>query len=303
MKQYGNPDTLAAAPGQVLYEKDAQSGVAWITLNRPEKHNAMTVPMRARLSQLVKDAEQDNDVAVIVLRGNGKSFCSGNQIDEDWGHRPGGQKRMTLTTASRYSTEMMWGRHSFTQVVSRCTKIVMLQLHGYCAAAAYFTLATRCDIVLVSEDAKIGALEGRFLGPASTVAGIHINRILGTKAARRVGYTAEPISGDEAYALGLAHLCMPVSELAAATDALAREIAARPRPLLRYLKARVLSGEAVFDTSVPTITGLLYSHFLQTAPDEKNFWATVKSSGVAGALSDDKARRTAAVNQLKEKSS
>jgi enoyl-CoA hydratase/carnithine racemase len=299
MQPYGNPESLRLAPEQVLYEKDARRHVAWITLNRPEKHNAMSVPMRARLAALIHESERDDEVHVIVIRGNGKSFCSGNEINEDWGQRVPGQKRMTLTTANRYATDMNYGRHGFSQAISRCSKVTILQLHGYCAAAAYFMIATRTDLVMVSEDAKIGALEARFLGPAGAVSAVHINRIVGTKAARRMGYTALPVTGADAAGLGLAYRCLPNGGLQAATDALAAQIAARPRELVRYYKARIRAAESLFDTSVREINGLLFSHFLQAEKDEAHFWTSVKKSGVGGALDADKARLAAAAGAEK----
>lgn len=301
MKQYGNAETLCGAPAQVLYEKNAGRHIAWITLNRPEKHNAMSVPMRVRLAELIHLAEQDNDVRVIVIRGNGKSFCSGNEINEDWGQRVPGQRRMSLTTANRYATDMNYGRQGFSQAISRCAKVTLLQLHGYCAAAAYFMIATRTDLVVVSADAKIGALEARFLGPAGAVSAIHINRIIGTKAARRAGYTAFPFTGVDAHRLGLAYQCVPADQIADTVDRLAAEIASRPASLLAYYKARLRAAEALLDTSVREITGLLFSHFLQAEKDEAHFWTTVKKSGVGGALDADKARVAAAARSVETK--
>ena len=290
MKAYGNAENLRAAPQQVLYETDARRHIAWITLNRPEKHNAMSVPMRARLAELIHEAERDNNVRVIVIRGNGKSFCSGNEINEDWGQRVPGQKRMTLTNAHRYATDMNYGRQGVSQAISRCSKVTILQLHGYCAAAAYFMIATRTDLVVVSADAKIGALEARFLGPAGAVSATHINRIIGTKAARRAGYTAHPFTGEEAVRLGLAHQCVPAMELENTVSALAGRIASQPRGLLAYYKARIRAAESLMDTSVREITGLLFSHFLQSEKDEAHFWSNVRKAGVGGALDADKAR-------------
>ena len=300
VKAYGNSDNLRAAPNQVLYEKDARRHIAWITLNRPEKHNAMSEPMRARLAELIHEAERDDEVRVIVIRGNGKSFCSGNEINEDWGQRVPGQKRMTLTNAHRYATDMNYGRQGFSQAISRCSKVTILQLHGYCAAAAYFMIATRTDLVVVSADAKIGALEARFLGPAGAVSATHINRIIGTKAARRAGYTAHPFTGEEAHRLGLAHQSVPAAELASAVDELAARIASQPRELLLYSKARIRAAEALMDTSVREVTGLLFSHFLQTEKDEAHFWSNVRKSGVGGALDADKARLAAAAAKAGE---
>jgi enoyl-CoA hydratase/carnithine racemase len=300
MRTYGNPQNLADAPQQVLYETDPARHLAWITLNRPAKHNAMSVPMRARLAALIHEAERDPDVRVVILRGNGKSFCSGNEINEDWGQRVPGQKRMSLTTANRYAADMNYGRQGFSQAISRSTKPTILQLHGYCAAAAYFMIATRADVVMLSDDARIGALEARFLGPAGAVSAVHINRILGTKAARRSGYTASAFTGAEARDLGLAYRCVPAADLAAETEALAARIAARPPALLRYLEARILAAESLFDTSTREISGLLFSHFLQSEKDEAHFWTQVKQSGVGGALDADKARVAAATAQAGE---
>ena len=296
MKTYGNPESLARAEQQVLFEVSAD-GIARITLNRPEKHNAMTVPMRSRLMALIQQCDLDENVRVVVIAGNGKSFCSGNEINEDWGQRAPGQKRMTLSMASRYGGDLNYGRHGFSQALTRCAKVTLLQLHGYCAAAAYFMIATRCDLVFVNPSSKIGALEARFLGPAGAVSAVHINRILGTKAARRYGYTGAAMSGEDALRLGLAHRCVPEENMQAEVDALAARIAARPARLLAYAKARIRAAESLYQTNVREVSGLLFSHFLQADHDEAHFWTQVKKSGVGGALVADKARLAAATKQ------
>lgn len=293
MKAYGNPQSLERAAQQVLFEQSAD-GIARITLNRPEKHNAMTVPMRARLMELIHRCDQDETVRVIVIAGNGKSFCSGNEINEDWGQRVPGQKRMSLTMANRYASDLNYGRQGFSQALTRCSKVTVLQLHGYCAAAAYFMIATRCDLVVVNPGSKIGALEARFLGPAGAVSAVHINRILGTKAARRYGYTGAAMSGEDALRLGLAHSCVPEQAMQAEVNALAVRLAAQPARLLAYQKARIRAAESLYQTNVREISGLLFSHFLQADHDEAHFWTQVKQSGVGGALLADKARLAAA---------
>lgn len=293
MKAYGNAQSLAQAQQQVLFELSAE-GVARITLNRPEKHNAMTVPMRARLMALIQQCDLDEQVRVVVIAGNGKSFCSGNEINEDWGQRAPGQKRMTLSMAHRYAGDLNYGRQGFSQALTRCAKVTVLQLHGYCAAAAYFMIATRCDLVVVNPSSKIGALEARFLGPAGAVSAVHINRILGTKAARRYGYTGAAMSGEDALRLGLAHRCVPEDHMQAEVGALAARIAARPPRLLAYAKARIRAAESLHQTNVREVSGLLFSHFLQADHDEAHFWTQVKQAGVGGALVADKARLAAA---------
>ncbi len=292
--RYGTRESKAAAEEQVLYETSPDSGIAYVTLNRPEKHNAMSVPMRDRISDLMAGAAVDPDVRVVVFRGNGKSFCSGNEINEEWGQRRPHERRRTLTVGYRYGADMAWGRLGFSQAISRSPKITVAQVHGYCAAAAYFMIACKVDVVVAAEDARIGALEARFLGPAGAAASVHINRILGMKAARRTGFTAMPMSGLEAAHLGLVAETAPADRLAALTATIAEEIAAAPPEHLLYLKSRLRAAEGAMDTSVPSITGLLVSHFLQTGPDELDFWKTAKEKGVGGALDADKQRKGAA---------
>ena len=294
MRRYGNPENLRLAESQVLFDKDPARRIAWITLNRPEKHNAMSVPMRARLAELVEACDADGEVGVIVIRGCGKSFCSGNEINEDWGQRVPGQRRMNLTTANRYAADLNYGRQGFSQAIARSRKVTIAQIHGYCAAAAYFMIATRTDLVVVSDDAKIGALEARFLGPAGAVSATHINRIIGTKSARRAGYTAFPFMGRDAQRAGLAFRCVAAGELDAVVTRLGAQIAAQPATLLDYYKARIAMAESLIDTNVREVPGLLFSHFLQAADDEAHFWTQVKTSGVGGALDADKARVAAA---------
>lgn len=286
--RYGTPESLAAAEHQVLVERDA--GIACITLNRPDKHNALSVPMRDRISDVMAELDIDDDVRVIVFRGNGKSFCSGNEINEQWGQQREHERRRTLTVGYRYGADMAWGRLGFSQAISRSPKVTIAAVHGYCAAAAYFMLACKVDLVIAASDARIGALEARFLGPAGAVASVHINRILGMKTARRTGFTAIPLSGTQARDLGLVARTAPAAELPALALAVATELATRPAAELLYLKARLKATEALMDTSVPSITGLLVSHFLQSSQDELDFWRTARESGVGGALDADKAR-------------
>jgi enoyl-CoA hydratase/carnithine racemase len=293
-KRYGTDESIAAAQDQVQFDVDRDSGVATITLNRPEKHNAMSVPMRDRITDLMGQVEFDDDIKVVVFRGAGRSFCSGNEINEQWGQRRPHERRRTLTVGYRYGADMAWGRLGFSQAISRSSKITIAQLHGYCAAAAYFMIACKCDLVVAADDARIGALEARFLGPAGAVASVHINRILGMKAARRTGFTAQAMSGSEAQALGLVYAVTTAEELPDVTATLARRLAETPTHQQQYLVRRIRAAEGLMDTSVPSITGLLVSHFLQSAPDEMDFWKTAKEVGVGGALDADKKRKGAA---------
>ena len=151
--------------------------------------------------------------------------------------------------------------------------------------------------MVVNPGSKIGALEARFLGPAGAVSAVHINRILGTKAARRYGYTGLAMSGDDALRLGLAHSCVPEEQMQAEVQAIADRLAAQPASMLAYQKSRIRAAESLYQTNVREISGLLFSHFLQADHDEAHFWTQVKTSGVGGALDADKARLAAATKK------
>jgi enoyl-CoA hydratase/carnithine racemase len=151
-------------------------------------------------------------------------------------------------------------------------------------------IGTRCDLVVVTPSSKIGALEARFLGPAGAVSATHINRILGTKAARRYGYSGAVMTGEDALRVGLAHRCVPDEGMDAEVSRLALRLARRSPAMTHYLMKRVRAAESLFETNVREVNGMLFSHFLQAAPDEAHFWTQVKASGVAGALAADKER-------------
>lgn len=290
MIRYGSPETIAAADQHVLCEVDRARGFARIILNRDDKRNALSVPMRDRMTDLIHALEADDAVRVIIFEAVGSSFSSGAQIDEDWGQR-GKHKRFTLTHAYLYHTQMSWGRAGFGQAINRSSKVTICQVQGYCAAASYFLLASRCDFIVVSDDARFGALEASFMGPAGATASIHLNRILGTKAARLVGYTGRPIDAQAARRYGMACSVVPLDKLSTHVQDMAARIAARPKGLLMYLKARIRVGESLLGSNVPVISGLLSSHFIRRGADEHNFFATARAGGIKAALNTEERRR------------
>lgn len=292
MRRFGSNEAKQAATTQVLCDVDHSSHVAYITLNRPDKRNALSVPMRYRMTDLLHELEDDPEVRVIVFRGTGPSFSSGAEINEDWGQR-GKHKRFTVEQAYLYSAEMTWGRGGFGQAIARCPKVTIAQLHGYCAAASYFLLASRCDLLVAESGARIGALEARFMGPAAATASLHLVRILGTKGANFTGYTGEAMTAARANNLGLIQKVVPEGELEAAVDRLARDIGARSTGELLFLKARIRFGESILHANVPVVTGLLMSHFLRRESDEHDFFSTVQRGGVKEALMEERRRHGA----------
>src|ERR1043165_2802036 len=107
MIRYGTAESMASAEHQVLCHVDRARGIGRIILNRPEKRNALCVQLRHRVVVLIHELEADQTVRVIIFQGNGPSFSSCAELNEDWGQR-GKTRRFTLTHAYLYASQMAW---------------------------------------------------------------------------------------------------------------------------------------------------------------------------------------------------
>jgi enoyl-CoA hydratase/carnithine racemase len=268
------------------YRKDPAKGIAWLTLNRPEKLNAMTVPMRERMREFVlDDVDTDDDIKVLVIRGEGRAFSSGHELNEEWGQRLPGQKRRALTDGARYGDDICSGRGSYGQTIARCSKPVVAGIHGYTYAGAYYMLTLHCDIIVAADDTRFGAPQIRFLG-ATGPNEVKQIRALGLKAARWIAFTGVPLSGERARQLGWVHLCVPNDELIATTDRIAAELAQRPLNELLLLKARFKSVETVMGGMIGADMMDLTPNSFQAAPDEPQFWRNATTHGLKAALAE-----------------
>jgi enoyl-CoA hydratase/carnithine racemase len=289
VKKFGYEADLRAAAGLVLYEVDPGEAIAYVTLNRPEKRNALSVAMRQRIVTLMAEANADPAVRVIVLRGAGSCFSSGDQLNEDWGQRKPGERRHTITQSYRYGTTLVAGRTGFVQAISRSAKPVIARVHGYCYGAGYSHLAAQCDIVVAAPDAQFGSPQSRYLG--ATVPGPRHIRILGPKAALRLGFTGALITGAEAHRLGLVDALAPVEALDARVTEICREITRQPTDAVLGLKARLRASEAAMGVLMPTLVGAGMGHLLRRDEDEQDFWANARAAGVGAALARDRSRK------------
>jgi len=172
-------------------------GVATVTLNRPERGNAMNMALIDELGACMQELGADAAVRVIVLRGAGKHFCAGADV----GGRGEGEPRFTLAT--------------LLETIERTPKPTIAVVQG-AAAGGGMALAACCDIVLGTPDAFFTIPEVRLgMAPSVTLAGLFV-RAIGLRAFRRYGFSGERIMAQEAHRLGL------VSEIAAASDMDAR---------------------------------------------------------------------------------
>ncbi len=197
-----------------------------ITLNRPNKRNALSNALRGELFAALEDGDRDPEVRVMILRGAGTCFSSGYDLSS-LGELPfytaGGQGQ--------------WARH----VVEGCfrmwdlAKPVIAQVHGWCLAGGS-ELAVACDLVYVAEDAQIGYPAVRTMSPPDNQ---YHAWIVGMRAAMELMLTGDSMSGLEAVRLGFANRAFTADDLEGQVLAMAERIA-KVDPELAQLNKRLV---------------------------------------------------------------
>jgi enoyl-CoA hydratase len=198
---------------------EAQEGRARITLNRPQRHNAITDTMTSELEAALWEADDDTSVHSIILRGAGKSFCSGYDLDAYGDHsEPRGNRRGRAEFDDRawHLERMQRPLRAFADV----HKPVIAQVHGWCLAGGT-GIAMFCDMIIAADDARIGFPAAR----AGTLPNQMWLYSLGPQWTKRLLLTGDTISGSEAAYLGLFMKAVPAELLEAEVEGLADRLA------------------------------------------------------------------------------
>ncbi len=206
---------------------DRADGVGTITLNRPERLNTIVPPMPEELEEAVHRADADEEVRVIVLRGAGRAFCAGFDFGEGFHHWDG-----ELTTDGRwdpgkdFAVATARSRGAVPRFMSlwRSPKPVIAQVHGWCVGGGS-DMALCADIVIASEDARIGTPYSRMWGCYLT--GMWLYR-LGLTRAKEHALSGRPLSGSEAVEAGLINAAVPFARLEEEVARRAHELASIP---------------------------------------------------------------------------
>jgi enoyl-CoA hydratase len=188
--------------------------VARITLNRPEKRNAISTPMRAELLDALAAHDNDPDVRVTVLRGAGNCFSAGYDLGGDLMAEPPFHTAPGDGNWSRHVTENWF---AFWDLA----KPVVAQVHGYAIAGAT-ELAQACDLVYVADDARIGYPIVRVASPPDWQ---YHTPLLGMRRAMEIMLLGDDLTGAEAVAIGWANRAFPADELDVAVLDIAERIA------------------------------------------------------------------------------
>ncbi len=215
----------------LLYEK--QDRIARITLNRPDRLNAIDQHMPCEIRRAVEQANADDDVHVIVLAGAGRAFCSGYDLKAFAEGETAGIQPMPWDPMRDYKLMRGWTEDFFS--LWRSYKPTLCKVHGY-AVAGGSDIALCADIVIMAEDARIGYMPSRVWGCPTTAMWVYR---IGAEKAKRMLFTGDTIDGRTAKEWGLVHDAVPAQELDAAVDALADRIAGVPKNQLMMQKLMI----------------------------------------------------------------
>jgi enoyl-CoA hydratase len=207
---------------------DPRPGVRRLTLNRPEKRNAISNPLRAELFAALDASDRDAEVRVTIVRGAGPCFSSGYDLASDLS---AGQPYPTAAGDGSWSRHVSEGWFRIWDLA----KPVIAQVHGY-AMAGGSELASACDLVYVAEDAKIGYPVVRMVSPPDMQ--FH-PWLVGMRRAMELLLTGDSITGAEAAAIGLANRAFPAAELEQRVLEVAERVAKIPSDLQQLNKRSV----------------------------------------------------------------
>ncbi len=200
-------------------------GVRRLTLNRPEKRNALNHALRGGIVEALREADADPDVRVMIVRGAGTCFSAGY----DLGGGNAGQELPWYTAGG----DGQWPRHVTAGWMSiwELANPVIAQVHGYCLAGGS-ELATCCDLVYMADDAEMGYPAVRFGVPDN-----HFHAwFLGMRKAMEMMITGDSISGIEATRLGWANASFPAEELEERVLEVAKRITRVPADMVQLNK-------------------------------------------------------------------
>ena len=195
-----------------------------ITLNRPEKRNALNNHIRGEVFDALEKADDDKDIHVSIIRGAGTCFSAGYDLGSDLR-----KDRPWFTSPEIGLRSYSWPRH-LTEGWFKMwdmAKPIIAQVHGYCLAGAS-ELATACDLVYVADDAQIGYPAVRSISPPDLQYPAYL---MGLRAAMEFMLTGASLSGKEAARVGFANRSFPADELEERVLEMARSVANIPSDL------------------------------------------------------------------------
>ncbi len=210
--------------------------VAILTMNRPDRLNAMSGAMLGAMLDALNRLASDNDAGCVILTGAGRGFCAGGDVK-------------AMAEGNEFAENTMEGKAQSlrasmetSRLLHEMPKPTIAMVRGP-AAGAGLSLALACDMRVASDTLKMTSAFAN-VGYSGDFGGSYfLTRLVGTAKARELYYTADRIEADEALALGIVNKVVPDDQLEAETMALAEKMANGPRIALAYMKRNMNAAE------------------------------------------------------------
>jgi enoyl-CoA hydratase len=262
---------------------DTADAVATITLNRPERLNTIVPPMPDEIEAAVQRATGEGSVKVIVLRGAGRAFCAGFDFGGGFHQWDEG-----LTTDGTWdpgkdfvgATSQGIGPVPKFMSLWRSPKPVIAQVHGWCVGGGS-DLALCADLVIASEDARIGTSYSRMWGCYLT--GMWLYR-LGLTKAKEFALSGKPLSGTEAVDVGLINAAVPFDRLQGEVAERARLLATIPPSQLAAMKLIVNQAYENMGLASTQLLGPVLDGLMRNTPEARQFIELAEREGVGAAV-------------------
>lgn len=261
----------------VLWERDGNLG--YITLNRPEKLNALSFGLLREFDEVLNEAEANEAVRVVIIRGAGRCFSAGYDLSPNAEGRSGRRDTVDDLDGLRWRMER-WLR------VWDFPKPVIAQVHGFCLAGAT-QLCVMTDLTIVAEDARIGLpsipIGGGFITPMWTW-------LIGPKRAKEMSFIpGSQIDGRTASDWGFANRAVPAARLEADVRETAQRMAVVPAKILKLKKQSVNRTLELQGFRTAVMLGTETDAILHASEPVERLSAMIRDSGLKGAI--DRFRR------------
>ena len=277
---------------QILVEVD--SGIATITLNRPDKLNAISTQLRDELEAALAELKPGDSVRVIRVRGAGRGFCAGYDLTSTasvysgvaaGAPRPDPASRPAMHELGESS--IVLDRERLRESIERWLtlwnyrKPIVAQVHGLCLAGG-LDLIGICDIVYASDDATFGHPAARGLGIPPTLGMLPMT--IGPARTKELFFTGDTISASDAHRMGLVNAVVPAAELDERTVALCRRIAANSLDALTLHKHVINRWSEIMGLRLGALEGAEFDALFHLTRASEEFGRIAAAEGLRAAL-------------------
>ena len=207
---------------------EVEAGIAWVTLNRPDKRNAMSPTLNAEMREVLDAVELDPDAQVLVLTGAGESWSAGMDLKEYF-REIDGAPEIAQERVRRDASQWQW------KLLRMYTKPTIAMVNGWCFGGAFSPLVA-CDLAICADEAVFGLSEINWGIPPGNLVSKALADTIGHRAALYYIMTGETFTGPQAAAMGLVNKSVPRERLRAETEALAKKLLEKNPVVLRTAK-------------------------------------------------------------------